>query len=286
MFVVGSGGLSFSDLSRMQNLGVRTAMLVGSVPSAVTTSLNQADIGSDVVTTSADPSTASIEVAERIRTISAIHRTVTVVDSGFSAGSAILAANFAAINGFPLVVGVDAADAVGSPTFYVGPEASGASVDAQRTSSTNLPALALELADLAAVSPSGQTRRLALVSEATADLVGLLNLQASIVLHPIDQLGAIADWIEAHGRRYGKFEKVFFVQGPGQLTPDEYWRLQGTVNGFRVNELMGVSGQGLPVIRQPMAERPIGMARIDGSIPWGSEPAPSYWTSVAQTFRD
>ncbi len=286
LFVVGAGGLSFSDLSRMQNLGVRTAMLVGAVPSSVNTSLSGAGIQTEAVTTSADRSTAGIEIAERIRSISAIHRTVTVVDSGFSAGSAVFAANFAAVNGFPLVVGAAAADAVGSPTFYVGPEATGASVDAQRTASTNLPALSIELADLAAVSPTAQARRIALVSEASADLVGLLNLQASIVLHPIDRLGTVADWLESHGRKYGKFEKVFFVQGPGQLTPDEYWRLQGTVNGFRVNELMGVSGQGLPVIRQPLAERPIGMARIDGSIPWGSEPAPSYWTSVAQTFRD
>ena len=37
---------------------------------------------------------------------------------------------------------------------------------------------------------------------------------------------------------------------------------------------------------RPMAERPIGLARIDGSLPWGSEPAPPYWTGVAQTFRD
>ena len=137
-----------------------------------------------------------------------------------------------------------------------------------------------------AASPSASPRRVALVSQASADLEGLLNLQAAIVLHPIDALGPVAQWLETHGRIYGKFETVFFVQGPGQLTPDEYWRLQGTVNGYRVNELMGVSGQGLPVIRQPLDERPLGRARVDGSISWGSQPAPSYWTSAAQTCRD
>ena len=261
-------------------------MLVGALPTSVNTSLSQAGVRSEVVSTSADRTTVSVEVAAEIRTITAIHRTVTIVDSGFSAAAAILAANFAAINGFPLAVGPAATDAIGSPTVYVGAEAAGASVDGQRTSSNTLPSLSMELADLAAASPVARSRRVALVSEASGEVLGLLNLSSAIVLHPIDHLGSVADWLDASGRRYGKFERVFFVQGPGQLNADEYWRLQGTVNGYRVNELMGVSGQGLPVIRQPLGERPIGAARIDGSLPWGSEPAPNYWTSVAQTFRD
>ncbi|MCU0273062.1 MAG: hypothetical protein MUE34_07520 [Acidimicrobiales bacterium] len=63
------------------------------------------------------------------------------------------------------------------------------------------------------------------------------------------------------------------------------WRLQSTLNGYQVQELMGVAGQGLPVISQPMAERPIGAARVDGRPTYPDQTPPAYWTSRAQTLR-
>jgi hypothetical protein len=45
--------------------------------------------------------------------------------------------------------------------------------------------------------------------------------------------------------------------------------LQSVVNGYDTDRLIGVAGQGLPVYSQPLAERPVGAARL------GTDPPPS-----------
>lgn len=40
------------------------------------------------------------------------------------------------------------------------------------------------------------------------------------------------------------------------------WEAQSSLNRFDVHQLQGVSGQGLPVRSQPLAERELGKARI------------------------
>lgn len=63
----------------------------------------------------------------------------------------------------------------------------------------------------------------------------------------------------------------------GALTDDGYYMVQGIVNGFETHLLTGRAGQGLPVITQPVEERPVGRARV------ASQPAPEqddpYWVS-------
>ncbi len=284
---VGNDGVSMLDLGRLDRLGVVIAMTVGPVSSAVTDALTGAGLTVESVTASSDLETVSVAVANRIRSINEINRTVTVATTGLSAAAGVIAANFAALSGFPLAVGDAAAVAIGMPTVAIGPEPADLGVvGSQRTTSTSVVELARELTELAAATPFVNATEVVLVPQGTGNLSGLINLQATIVFHPVDELALVANWLTNHGLRYGKWTKVFLVQGPGQLSPEEYWRLQGTVNGFRVDDLMGVPGEGLPVFRQPWAERPIGMARTDGALPWGSEPQGSYWTNVAQTFRD
>jgi hypothetical protein len=106
-----------------------------------------------------------------------------------------------------------------------------------------------------------------------------------VVLHPLDRLGPLETWIQEHSLRWGELEQIYHVAGPGGLATSEYWKLQGAANGFRVDQLQGVAGQGLPVIRQPLAERPLGRARTDGALDWGSTSPPNYWTTQGQTFR-
>ncbi len=280
-------GLTMLQLARLTRWSTNAAMLVGPVSATVVNRLTEAGIRTDIVSSSTDRTTVCVEVATRVNALNDINRSVSVATTGLSAQVAPLAANFASLAGFPLAVGPAATDAIGMPTLAVGPEVPTSSVvGSERTIGQTVNAISLELADLAAATPFVDGRRVTLVPEGTVDIAGLINLESTIVYHPINQLGTTADWLTYQGLRAGKWTNVFVLQGPGQLTTDQYWRLQGTVNGFRVDDLMGVSGQGLPVIRQPMAERPIGMARTDGALPWGSEPAPSYWTSVAQTFRD
>lgn len=291
--VAGAGGLAMVDLTRLDRLGVRTVMVVGPVSVATTDAITDLGMAVEVVSAVSDPGDLSVAVAERIRSINAIDRAITVVDSGFSAQAGDLAAIFGSTTGFPLLVGDAARATVDMPTVLVGPEPTDpGATGTERTSSTNLVDLARELTELAAATPFATATRVILVPDGTAGLLPLANLGAGVIFHPPGALDGIGDrtpvatWLTDQGVRWGKWTEIFLVDAPGALTAAEFWRLQGTTNGFRVDDLMGVPGEGLPVFRQPLAEREIGMARTDGALPWGQGEQPDYWTSVAQTFRD
>ena len=283
---IGSAGPSAEDLALLKALAVEEVVVVG--PVAGTANFTSAGIRVDQVTDDDDLPGMSRQVAVRITKVNAINRTITVEPSGLSGEAAPAAAVFAALGGFPLVVGSSTASAVGYPTLYVGPEpGSGAnsSVTVERTVATNLVDLSIELADLAAALPNVAARRVAIVPAGSSDAIGMVNLGVPMVLHPPQRLGPIESWLQTHSLRYGELTEIYYTKGPGELSTEEYWKLQGSANGFRVDQLQGVSGQGLPVHRQPLAERPIGMARKDGALEWGSESPPNYWTTQGQTLR-
>ena len=280
---VAGGGPSQADLDLLVRLGVSEVMAVGAVPglSAFTTN----GIAVDVVSAEADLGLLSRTVAAKIASINDINRTVTVETVGLSADAAPAAAAFAALGGFPLIVGAASAAVVGYPTLYVGPEPADVALVNDRTTGGSVVDVSMELAELAAGLPNVSSNRIAIAPAGGSDSVGLSNLGVPVILHPLGQLGPLEDWIQNHSLRYGELAEIYYVQGPGQLTTEEYWRLQGAANGFRVDQLTGVAGEGLPVIRQPLAERPIGKARTDGAFSWGSEDPPGYWTNLGQVLR-
>lgn len=280
---VGNSGISTADRELLTQLGTVRIMVVGALSVDATASLSEYEVS--VMSSAEDHTTLSVEIGEAIRQVNDVNRTVTVALDGLSADAAPLAANLAALNGFPLAVGSDATEALGMPTLFVGPEPTEVDVPSERTTSTDLQSLSIELADLASAAPFVPADRVTIAPIGTPDVLGLLNLRTPMVLHPLNALGPVAKWFETHSLRYGMLSGVYFTTGPGELTTPEYWTMQGMVNGFRVDQLQGESGDGLPVFRQPWAERPIGLARIDGSLSFGSEGAPGYWTSAGQTFR-
>ena len=283
LLAVGASGPTEADLALLTGLGVSEVLAVG--PVAGTGAFAGASIAVDQVTSGSDLGTLSQQVADRIIKINDIDRTVTLATTGLSAEAAPVAAAFAAVGGFPIMVGSAATAAVGSPTLYVGPEPTEVAVPGDRTLSTTVIDLSIELAELAAGLPHVSPGRLAIAPAGSSDIVGLVNLGVPVVLHPLDQLGRLDAWLQDHSLRWGELESIHHTQGPGQLTTSEYWKLQASANGYRVDQLQGVAGQGLPVIRQPLAERPLGMARTDGAYDWGSVTPPNYWTNQAQTFR-
>ena len=276
-------GPSAADLALLARLGVSEVMVVGPVPGLASFTGN--GIGVEVVSDTSDLGLLSREVAARIATLNDINRTVTIETNGLSADAAPAAAAFASLGGFPIIVGAANAQAVGYPTLYVGPEPADVGLISDRTSATSLVDLSIELAELASGLPNVSANRIAIAPAGGSDVVGLANLGVPVVLHPLDRLGRLEAWLQDHSRRYGELAEIYYVRGPGQLPTQEYWRLQGAANGFRVDQLTGVAGEGLPVIRQPLAERPIGMARTDGAFTWGSEDPPGYWTNLGQVLR-
>lgn len=284
LLAVPGTGPSAADLDLLRSLGVSEVVAVGPVAGAG--AFAGAGMPLSSITTSTDPATASQAVATKIAAVNDINRTVTVETSGLSAEAAPLAAVFAALGGFPLLVGSATAAAVGLPTVAVGPEVpAGWPVD-QRTSAGSLPELSVEIADWTLALPTVAPGRVAIAPAGSSDVIGLVNLAAPLVLHPAGRLGPVADWLNRYARRYGQLRHLYHTTGPGQLATDQHWWLQGTVNGFQVDQLQGVSGQGLPVISQPMAERPIGLARVGAGGPaYGADGPPAYWTGQGQTFR-
>jgi hypothetical protein len=280
---IGAEGPTAADVSLLQSLGVSTALVVGPVPGTGT--LGGHGITVETVSASADVAAVSTAVATKIASVNDINRTVTVEATGLSGEAAPAAAALAALGGFPLVVGSATAKALGWPTLYVGPEPVDHGLINDRTSASGLVELSMELAGLAVATPAASPRRLAMAPAGSSDVIGMVNLGVPLVLHPSDRLGPIESWLQEHSLRYGELEVVYHVQGPGQLSTNEYWKLQGAVNGYRVDQLQGVAGQGLPVIRQPWAERPLGLARTDGAFDWGSVTPPNYWTAQGQTLR-
>ncbi len=280
-----AAGPNTASVNAISLLDASRVMLVGPVDAAITDQIALYGVTTEVVAADDDPVSLSVAVADAIQAITSINRTVTVADSGFSLAALPLAVSFAARNGYPLAVTSAATSAIGMPTVYIGPEPADAGVVAERTSSLSLSDLSFELAELAAGAPFVDATRITIAPEGSADLLSLVNTEASIVLHRPGVLDPLSLWLQNYSLAYGELSTVFYVDGPDGLDTENYWRLQGTVNGFRVDQLMGGPGDGLPVYRQPFAERPIGMARIDGALDFGSQPPPSYWTNTAQTFR-
>lgn len=289
-FAIGAGGPDATTLDMLSRLGVDEVLTVGPIPGIGR--ITNAGMTVKSATLSTDPVTASIDVADRIRSINDINRTVTVARSGLSADVAPYAAAFAALAGFPLLVTVAAATTVGRPTLFVGINPTGAAADLvhDKTRATSLEALSTELGALAAALPTVNAgsggHRLAIAPAGSSDVIGLANLGVPVVAHPPDRLGHLEQWLQDYSLKWGELGQVFHVDGPGELTTSEYWKLQAAVNGYRVDQLKGVAGEGLPVIRQPVAERPIGKARTDGAFDWGSESPPAYWTRLGQTLRN
>ena len=283
LFGIGVDGPSADDLGLLRALGVSEVMAVGPVSGLSVLEANGIDV--EEVTTGSDVGAISEQVAARITAINDINRTVTVETSGLSADAAPAAAALAALGGFPLIVGSARAATVGYPTLYVGPEPADVSLISDRTTATSLVEVSIELAELAAGLPTVSPDRIAIAPAGASDVIGLVNLGVPILLHPLDRLGPLEGWIQDHSLRYGELREIYYVDGPGRLVTEEYWRLQGAANGFRVDQLTGVAGEGLPVIRQPLAERPVGRARTDGAFDWGSYGPPSYWTNHGQTLR-
>jgi hypothetical protein len=283
LLALGAGGPTAEQWSLLRSSGVRRVLLVGG---ALGVAVEQALTAGGVQVRRVSSATAigplGVEVANHIRGINDINRTIT--ETGLSRDAIPAAAALGALAGFPLLVGSAAAASVGRPTLYVGPEPA-TTVAGERTVSTSLTALTLELADLAAASRPAVRDRVAIAPTGTTEALGMVNTGAPLVLHPPGALGPVEAWLGVHQLRYGPLTEVARVLGPGQLSTEEYWRLQGAVNGYGLEHLMGQAGQGLPVFSQPLSERPVGAARRTGAPSYGSDGPPSYWTSAGQTFR-
>jgi hypothetical protein len=210
-----------------------------------------------------------------------VRRVVAVEASGRSLALAPLAASLAAAKGYPLVIGVDGARDLGATlTYLVGPEAAARAGDVpggHPVFEEDALGAASALFRLAYGTEQSTASGITLVPATLAGNGALLAALAAgggpVLVHADGALDGARDALFAHRDR---LRAVALAGATGALSTDAYYELQSIVNGFEAHKLIGVSGQGLPVIDQPEGERPLGLARRSNTPP--VELGPQYWT--------
>jgi hypothetical protein len=206
-----------------------------------------------------------------------VRRAVCVEAAGMSGDAAPLAAGLAMAKGYPLVIGVDRAKAAGFVlTYLVGPEAAARAEEVpggQPLSDGSWAGLSAKLADVAYRAEGSSAPAVAMVADGGPSPAGLVTTGGPILVHEPGSVGGVRDVLFTARDR---IRSIVLGGATGALTTDGYYELQSIVNGFEAHKLIGVSGQGLPVIDQPVSERPLGLARRSNTPP--VELAPQYWT--------
>jgi hypothetical protein len=254
-------------LSGLREMGARTAKLVG--PSVVTTvdlvlALNGVSV--ERVGNSPDPATLSAQVAQWASgQAGAPGASVCVIPAGISREAAGLAASFAAAKRWPLVLGAGAARSAGVPTYLVGPEAAAISSEVPAPTafaSASLFDLAHELVRFA--HSSDPVPGAAVVAPAGARTITELGgMGAPVLLYRPGSLDGVREWLVARANAHGLPTHAVLAEGAaGSVGTQGLYELQSLVNGYAVHKLVGVGGQGLPIIEQPPEERPLGLARV------------------------
>jgi hypothetical protein len=271
-------------LAEVQRLGATHAVAVGGVPQAHLSELEA--YGLTTEHTGLSSSARGDADAAATWMLGRTHgRGVMCIETGgVSADSAAAAAAVAGQLHMPLVIGVDSAVALDLPVVWlVGPEAAARAGEVSggfpiRGASKAEVAGALATAALAAGATGVQVH---LAPSGAPDVsVGLAGEGGVILFHPDGALGgANYDWIRAH---QASLRGAVAGGTLGALGDGGVYDLQSALNHFDTHRLMGVSGQGLPVISQPPEERDLGRARAAGTVHPETQ---SYWSSRANPRR-
>ena len=267
-------------VAELQRLGTRKVVLRGpGLAAGLDADLARYGIAAERVEvpgTLAALSSLATDIGGELRR-AGVRRAVCIEPAGLSLDAAPLAAALAASKGYPLLVGVDAAKAAGfTLTYLVGPEAAARAGEVPGGHPIGEPswtALSVAIADVAFRVEGAGPGGLGLVAVGGAPLQGLLAAGGPILLHEPGSLEGVRDTLFAHRER---LRSIALAGAAGALSTDAYYELQSIVNGFDAHKLIGVAGQGLPVIDQPLEERPLGLARRSNVAP--VELGPQYWT--------
>ncbi len=283
-----ASGALIAEIQRLQPARV---LLVGpALSSAVDAELAGYGYAVSRLHSAATLSAASVEVAAWIRSQTGNRRAMVVAESGASAVAAPAAAMIASAKGMPVLVGFDAAVAAtsgGDPVtvcYLVGDEVAGRAGELSGGFpiwGSDPAALVTALAGVGLDTEHMASGSVVLVPGGSASLAaGLAGEPGVLVLHPDGALGgSLFGWI---WERRGSFVRAVTAGSIGALGDDGRYELQSALNDYGTQWLQGVSGQGLPVISQPNAEREIGRARVAGAA---EEPFGTYWSSRANPQR-
>jgi hypothetical protein len=277
-------------LNELRRLGVPGVTIAApAVTSAVDDALRDRGFEVTRLGSASSPEEFSVEIASWLRPLTGARKALCVVNAGVSAAAAPCAAAVAMAKGYPVLVGRDAAVAGADParpdravlTYLVGPEASAFAGEVPGGHPIRpgiLEHVSAELAHLA-FEGDGMRGHLALASAASRGAaMAMAGLGGPLLLHTPGSLGGAREWLLAH--RGPHFRVAYASGSDAAFPPGAYYELQSILNEFETHLLIGVAGQGLPVIPQPPAEQPVGLARR-ASV---GEPS-GYWVARANPDR-
>lgn len=265
--LVARGPLPAATLDEVTRLGATTAYIVGpALPREIDAQLTARGLTVERVGTADAIGPFSAEVAAWAARFVGAGTVVAATSVGASALASPYAAAFAASIGRPLVFDPSASTAPAG-SYLVGQEAAsllavvpgavavvGASVDS----------IARGLADLA-VQLGRVAGNVALVPPDSPVAAAMATLGAPLLQHQPDAVGAARPWLQLNR---ALLRRVWLGGHRGSMGVRALKDLQSVVNGYDIDRLIGVSGQGLPVYAQPLAERAVGAARL------GTDPPP------------
>lgn len=283
LLLTGGGGLDSRVIAELQRLGSTDVKVVGlNLSGAVDAGLNSYGRAAERLSAAGDYFNHSSQVADWVRARTGTARAVCVEPTGSGRAMAPLAGVAAGSKGMIFIVGAQIAAAKANNgivlTYMVGHEASARANEvagSKAVRSGDSIALASELAGYMTNVEKASVASITLAPWDTNP--GLAASPGLVLLHARPgALDGARDWMFANR---GNFRRVYAVGAAGGLNNDGYYETQSLVNGFEAHLLIGVAGQGLPVIEQPAHERPIGRARTRA---YESAPASSsYWTDRA-----
>ena len=276
LLLVGRGRLASGVIAEVQRLTATRAVAVGPVPQAHLDELATYGVTGEHV------GTTTIEVARWLLERTGGTRVACIGPSGLSAACAAAAGTAAGQRGMPLVIGVDVARELDLPvTWLIGPEPSARADEVPggfpiRGATKEEVARALATA---VVQPADRNElRVHVAPAGTPDVsVGLCGEGGVLLYHPDGALGGENHrWIHEHQPALAGGVAGGTI---GALNDGGIYDLQSALNRFDAHLLIGVPGQGLPVISQPQDERELGRARIAGTV---SPEQGAYWSNRAR----
>lgn len=256
------GRLGETHLRMLTTIGAVHAVILGpQLPPELDHQLQLYGIKVERIGTDPNLATFSAQVAADMQRRVGPRNAVAVTDSGISLASAPVAAAFAAGAGYPLIIGADTPRS-GAGLYLVGPELAPRAADLPGAAVVTGGSVAEISVNFATMARSeGRARgRIALVPDGSPISLAMATLGVPLLVHePARFAGAVRDWVI--GNRQG-LTSAWLGGHSGSMGSPAIWQLQSALNGFDVQLLRGTGGQGLPVIDQPISERPIGRARV------------------------
>ena len=256
------GRLGETHLRLLTTLGAVHAVILGpQLPVELDRQLRMYGIEVERIGTDANRATFSAQVAKDVQRRVGPRNAIALTDSGLSLAAAPVAAAFAAGAGYPIIIGADTPRS-GAGLYLVGPELAPRAADlvgAAVVTGGSVAEIAVNFARMARAEGRGRGR-IALVPNGSPVALAMASLGAPLLVHePGSFSGATRDWVI--GNREG-LTSAWLGGHAGAMGSPAIWQLQSALNGFDVQLLRGTGGQGLPVIDQPISERPIGRARV------------------------